>query len=125
MNVALDALPSFTARPGRGEHLSAGIIFAPSMDYMHRAYADAALNGWSKKPVVEMLIPSTLDPTLAPKGKHVASLFCQHFRFKLPDGRTWDDEREAAAVLADAKGPSRRAFGYAQSLIRMSGKARA
>ena len=45
---------------------------APSMDYMHRAYADAALNGWSSQPVIEMLIPSTLDPSLAPKGKHVA-----------------------------------------------------
>ena len=116
MNVALDALPSFTARPGRGEHLTAGIIFAPSMDYMHRAYADAALNGWSKKPVVEMLIPSTLDPTLAPKGKHVASLFCQHFRYKLPDGRQWDDEREAAAdaiiATVDAEAP-----GFARSII--------
>ncbi|MCY7271656.1 MAG: NAD(P)/FAD-dependent oxidoreductase, partial [Sphingomonas bacterium] len=116
MNVALDALPNFTARPGRGEHLTAGIIVAPSMAYMHHAYADAALNGWTTKPVVEMLIPSTLDPTLAPKGKHVASLFCQHFRYKLPDGRLWDDEREAAAdaIIAtiDAEAP-----GFAKSVI--------
>ena len=116
MNVALDKLPSFTARPGRGHHLTAGIIFAPSMDYMHHAFAEAALTGWTKAPVVEMLIPSTLDPGLAPKGKHVASLFCQHFRYKLPDGRSWDDEREAAAdaIIATVE---REAPGFAKSVI--------
>jgi phytoene dehydrogenase-like protein len=116
MNVALDKLPNFTSLPGRGDHLTAGIIMAPSMDYMHRAHADAALNGWSAHPVIEMLIPSTLDDSLAPKGKHVASLFCQHFRYKLPDGRSWDDERERAAdtVIAtvDAHAP-----GFAKSII--------
>jgi phytoene dehydrogenase-like protein len=116
MNVALDKLPNFTALPGRGDHLTAGIIIAPSMEYMHRAHAEAALNGWSSRPVVEMLIPSTLDDSLAPKGKHVASLFCQHFRFKLPDGRRWDDEREAAAdtiiATVDAHAP-----GFAKSVI--------
>jgi phytoene dehydrogenase-like protein len=89
---------------------------APGMEYRHRAFADAALNGWSSQPVIEMLIPSTLDPGLAPKGKHVASLFCQHFRYKLPDGRSWDDEREKAAdaVIAtvDAHAP-----GFAKSVI--------
>ena len=116
MNVALDKLPSFTVKPGRGDHLTAGIIMAPSMDYMHRAFADAALNGWSSRPVIEMLIPSTLDPSLAPKGKHVASLFCQHFRFKLPDGRSWDDEREKAAdaIIATVEG---HAPGFAKSVI--------
>ena len=116
MNVALDKLPNFPALPGRGDHLTAGIIIAPSMDYMHRAYAEAALSGWSSQPVVEMLIPSTLDTTLAPKGKHVASLFCQHFRYKLPDGRSWDEEREAAAdaiiATVDAQAP-----GFAKSVI--------
>ena len=116
MNVALDKLPNFPARPGRGDHLTAGIIFAPSMAYMHHAYAEAALTGWTKSPVVEMLIPSTLDPSLAPKGKHVASLFCQHFRYKLPDGRSWDDERETAAdaiiATVDAQAP-----GFAKSVI--------
>ena len=116
MNVALDKLPSFTVKPGRGDHLTAGIIMAPSMDYMHRAYADAALNGWSSQPVIEMLIPSTLDPSLAPKGKHVASLFCQHFRYKLPDGRSWDDEREKAAdtIIATVEA---HAPGFAKSVI--------
>jgi len=116
MNVALDKLPNFPSLPGRGDHLTAGIIVAPSMDYMHRAYAEAALNGWSSQPVVEMLIPSTLDPTLAPKGKHVASLFCQHFRFNLPGARSWDDERDAAAdtiiATVDAHAP-----GFAKSVI--------
>jgi phytoene dehydrogenase-like protein len=116
MNVALDKLPSFTSLPGRGDHLTAGIIIGPSMDYMHRAHAEAALDGWSRNPIVEMLIPTTLDPGLAPKGKHVASLFCQHFRYKLPDGRSWDNEREAAAdtVIAtvDAHAP-----GFAKSVI--------
>ena len=116
MNVALDKLPSFTSRPGRGDHLTAGIIFAPSMDYMHHAFAEAALTGWTRTPVVEMLIPSTLDASLAPKGKHVASLFCQHFRYKLPDGRSWDNEREAAAdaVIATVE---REAPGFAKSVI--------
>jgi phytoene dehydrogenase-like protein len=116
MNVALDKLPNFTSLPGRGDHLTAGIIMAPSMDYMHRAHADAALNGWSSKPVIEMLIPSTLDPSLAPKGKHVASLFCQHFRNKLPGGRSWDDEREKAADTIIATVDSH-APGFAKSVI--------
>jgi phytoene dehydrogenase-like protein len=78
MNVALSALPSFTALPGEGDHLTAGIIIAPSLGYMDRAWQDARNQGWSREPVVEVLIPSTLDDTLTPKGRHVASLFCQH-----------------------------------------------
>lgn len=97
MNVALSELPKFTVLPKKGNHLTAGIIMAPSLDYMHRAYLDAAVTGWAKRPIIEMLIPSTLDPGLAPRGKHVASLFCQHFRFDLGPGRSWDSEREKAA----------------------------
>lgn len=99
MNVALDRLPSFTALPGDGDHLSSGIILAPSLAYMDRAYLDARAQGWSREPVVEMLIPSTLDDTLAPAGKHVASLFCQHVAPELPDGKSWDDHREEVADL--------------------------
>src|ERR1700687_644922 len=76
MNVALSALPSFTALPGTGDHLTAGIIIAPSLGYMDRAWQDARAHGWSRAPVVEVLIPSTLDDTLAPPGRHVARLFC-------------------------------------------------
>lgn len=85
MNVALDRLPNFTARPGLGDHLTAGIIIAPSLAYMDRAYQDARRDGWSRQPIVEMLIPSTLDDSLAPEGHHVASLFCQHVAPDLDD----------------------------------------
>jgi len=99
MNVALSALPSFTALPGPGDHLSAGIILAPSLGYMDRAWQDARDHGWSRQPVIELLIPSTLDDTLSPPGQHVASLFCQHVAPQLPDGRSWDDHREQVADL--------------------------
>ena len=116
MNVALSKLPNFSALPGRGNHLTGGIIIAPSMAYMDRAYHDAAIHGWSPQPVVEMLIPTTLDHSLAPKGKQVASLFCQHFRYALPGARSWDDEREAAADAIIATVDSH-APGFAKSVI--------
>ena len=99
MNVALSELPDFTALPGteQAEHHQCGIIIAPSLDYMDRAYLDAKIHGWSKQPIVEMLIPSTLDDSLAPRGQHVASLFCQQFSPQLSDGRSWHDYRDAAA----------------------------
>jgi len=99
MNVALSELPDFTCL--RGRHLQAhhqsGIIIAPSLAYMEQAYFDARTHGCSRAPIVEMLIPSTVDPTLAPPGKHVASLFCQHFAYELPNKLHWDEIREAAA----------------------------
>ncbi len=97
MNVALTELPRFSVLPQNGAHHGSGIIIAPSLGYMERAYADARSTGWSRAPIIEMLIPSTLDPTLAPPGAHVASLFCQHFAYTLPNGRSWRDERERAA----------------------------
>jgi phytoene dehydrogenase-like protein len=99
MNVALSELPDFSAAPGRSpqDHHRSGIILAPSLDYMERAYFDARTQGWSEEPVVEMLIPSTVDDSLAPPGRHVASLFCQHFNPELPDGRSWDEVKEAVA----------------------------
>jgi phytoene dehydrogenase-like protein len=101
MNVALSELPNFSALPGRApaEHHTAGIIVAPSLRYMEEAYFDARRFGWARKPIVEMLIPSTLDDTLAPKGAHVASLFCQHVAPELPDGASWDAHRETVADL--------------------------
>jgi phytoene dehydrogenase-like protein len=66
---------------------------------MERAFADARAVGWSREPIVEMLIPSTLDDSLAPPGRHVASLFCQHVAPVLPGGRCWDDHREEVADL--------------------------
>jgi len=98
MNVALSELPRFTCLPEPGEHLQSGIILAPTLDYMDQAFSDARAFGWSKAPIVEMLIPSIVDDSLAPPGQHVASLFCQQFAPVLPDGRNWDDERDAAAA---------------------------
>lgn len=101
MNVALSELPDFKCLPGKtlAEHHTAGIIMAPSLRYMEQAYFDARTHGWSKAPIVEMVISSTLDDTLAPEGKHVASLFCQHVAPALPDGKSWDDHREEVADL--------------------------
>ena len=99
MNVALDALPSFTALPGSGDHLTAGIILGPSLATMDRAFQDARDHGWSREPVIELLIPSTLDDTLAPQGAHVASLFCQHVAPEFDDGSTWDAHSETVADL--------------------------
>ncbi len=101
MNVALAELPDFTVLPGRraAPHHTAGIIMAPSLAYMDRAYHDARAHGWSRQPIVEMLIPSTLDGGLAPPGQHVASLFCQHVAPVLPDSESWDTHRETVADL--------------------------
>jgi phytoene dehydrogenase-like protein len=116
MNVALSALPSFTALPGHGDHLTAGIILAPSLRYMDRAWQDARDHGWSRAPVVEVLIPSTLDDSLAPKGAHVASLFCQHVAPELPGGRSWDAHRDEVADLMIAT-VDRYAPGFAASVL--------
>ena len=97
MNVALSRLPNFSCLPGEGEHLQSGIIIAPTLDYMDQAFLDARQCGMSRAPIVEMLIPSIVDDSLAPPGGHVASLFCQQFAPVLPGGRSWDVEREAAA----------------------------
>jgi phytoene dehydrogenase-like protein len=104
MNVALSELPDFKSLPGRApaDHHTAGIIMAPSLAYMDQAYLDAKAGGWSKRPIVEMLIPSTLDDSLAPKGQHVASLFCQHVAPILPNDASWDAHREEVAdVMID------------------------
>ena len=104
MNVALSELPDFKVLPGRNlaEHHMSGIIMAPSLAYMDQAYIDARAGGWSKRPIVEMLIPSTVDDSLAPPGQHVASLFCQHVAPVLPNGASWDDHRdEVADVMID------------------------
>jgi len=104
MNVALSSLPDFKCLPGSSvqPHHGSGIIFAPSLAYMERAYFDARLLGWSRGPIVEMLIPSVVDDSLAPSGMHVASLFCQHANPRLGDalpGHTWDAHRDEVADL--------------------------
>ena len=99
MNVALSELPNFNCLPGKeiAEHHKSGIIIAPTLAYMDEAFTDAKKYGWSKNPIVEMLIPSTVDQSLAPEGKHVASLFCQQFAPKLPMNKSWHDEKTNAA----------------------------
>jgi phytoene dehydrogenase-like protein len=103
MNVALAELPDFPCRPGKEaqDHHGAGMIIGPTLSYLERAYHDARLEGWSRQPVIEMLIPSTLDPSLAPAGRHVASLFVQHVAPHLPAARSWEEkgEKEAFADL--------------------------
>jgi phytoene dehydrogenase-like protein len=101
MNVALAELPDFNCLPSKSPapHHTAGIILAPTLNYMEQAYFDARSSGWSQRPIIEMLIPSTLDDTLAPPGQHVASLFCQHVAPQLPDGQSWDLHRERVADL--------------------------
>lgn len=106
INVALAELPDFRAAPGTQlqPHHASGILVGPSLDYFERAYFDARAKehnpGWSREPVVELVISSTLDDTLAPPGQHVASLFCQHVN-PAPDGG-WDAHRETFADLAIA-----------------------
>jgi phytoene dehydrogenase-like protein len=120
MNVALDSLPNFTCLKTQdratSEHLTGGIVIGENVKYLDDAFMTAKQNGWSKKPIVEMLIPSIIDDTLAPKGKHVASLFCQHFAPELERGRSWDDHREEAADLiidtVDQYAP-----GFAKSIL--------
>jgi phytoene dehydrogenase-like protein len=100
MNVALSELPDFRCLPGTtaSRHHGAGILITPSLHYLDRAYQDALATGLSAEPVIELVIPSVIDDTLAPPGQHVASLFCQHFRYALPAGNTWTAARDDAVA---------------------------
>ncbi len=94
VNLALDALPNFKSLPGPGAHLRGAISISPGMDYMERAYDDAKYGRYSRRPYIDMVIPSLTDPSVAPPGKHVLSCFVQYAPYKLAEG-TWDDHREA------------------------------
>jgi len=94
VNIALDALPEFKSMPGDGAHLRGAISISPSMEYMERAYDDAKYGHYSRRPYIDMVIPSLTDPSVAPPGKHVLSCFVQYAPYKLAEG-TWDDQREA------------------------------
>ena len=96
VNLALDALPDFTSLPGSGEHLRGAISFSPSVDYMERAYDDAKYGRFSRRPYLDVVIPTLVDPSMAPPGKHVMSCFVQYAPFELaPEESTWDEQREA------------------------------
>ncbi len=93
VNLALDALPDFKAMPGAGPHLRGAVSISPSVDYMERAYDDAKYGRYSRRPYIDMVIPTLTDPSVAPPGKHVMSCFVQYAPYNLKGN--WDDEREA------------------------------
>jgi phytoene dehydrogenase-like protein len=94
VNVALDALPNFTCLPGDGPHLRGALSISPSVDYMERAYDQAKYGEFSRRPYIDMVIPSLTDPSVAPPGKHILSCFVQYAPYTLATG-TWDQQREA------------------------------
>jgi phytoene dehydrogenase-like protein len=94
VNLALDALPDFTSLPGPGPHLRGAISISPSVDYMERAYDDAKYGRFSRRPYLDIVIPSLTDPSVAPPGKHVMSCFVQYAPYHLAEG-TWDQQRDA------------------------------
>jgi phytoene dehydrogenase-like protein len=93
VNLALDALPNFTCLPGNGPHLAGAISISPSIDYIERAYDDAKYGDFSRRPYLDIIIPSTLDPSMAPPGKHVMSIFVQYAPYHLKNA-TWPERRE-------------------------------
>jgi phytoene dehydrogenase-like protein len=94
VNLALDALPDFTCMPGEGPHLRGAISISPGVDYMERAYDQAKYGEFSRRPYMDMVIPTLTDPSVAPPGKHILSCFVQYAPYKLSSG-TWDDQRAA------------------------------
>ncbi len=95
VNIALDALPDFKCLPGPGAHLRGALSISPSVEYMERAYDDAKYGNYSRRPYIDMVIPSLTDPSVAPPGKHVMSCFVQYAPYKLRPGLNWDEQREA------------------------------
>jgi len=94
VNLALSGLPEFECLPSSetdGEHLRGAISFSPSVDYMERAYDDAKDGRFSTRPYIDMIIPTLVDPSMAPPGKHVMSCFVQYAPYQLTDGLEWDD----------------------------------
>src|SRR5207248_10221172 len=94
VNLALDGLPDFTCMPGPGPHLRGAISISPSVDYMERAYDQAKYGAFSRRPYIDMVIPTLTDPSVAPPGKHVLSCFVQYAPYRLASG-TWDEQRDA------------------------------
>jgi phytoene dehydrogenase-like protein len=95
VNMALDGLPDFKCLRGPGAHLRGAISISPSVDYMEKAYDDAKYGNFSRRPYIDMVIPSLTDPSVAPPGKHVMSCFVQYAPYKLRPGLNWDEQREA------------------------------
>jgi phytoene dehydrogenase-like protein len=96
VNLALDGLPELACKPGSGEWLRGAISFSPSIDYIEHAYDDAKYGRPSTRPYIDMIIPTLVDPTMAPPGQHVMSCFVQYAPYHLADGEVWDDARREA-----------------------------
>jgi phytoene dehydrogenase-like protein len=96
VNLALDALPEFACLPGFGPQLRGDITIAPSIDYLERAYDDAKYGAFSRRPFMDIVIPSLTDPTVAPPGKHTMSIFVQYAPYNLKAGASdWPNQRDA------------------------------
>ena len=103
VNLALDRFPEFTCRPGVGAHLRGDVSIAPDIAYLERAYDDAKYGEYSRRPFLNIVFPSLVDPTVAPPGKHVMSIFVQYAPYHLAEGPSrWPEKREAFgdAVIA-------------------------
>jgi phytoene dehydrogenase-like protein len=96
VNLALDGLPELACKPGTGDWLRGAISFSPSIDYIERAYDDAKYGRPSARPYIDMIIPTLVDPTMAPPGKHVMSCFVQYAPYHLAADEAWDDEKREA-----------------------------
>jgi phytoene dehydrogenase-like protein len=95
VNLAVDKVPEFACRPGR-EHLFGDVNIAPSIEYLERAYDDAKYGRFSRKPFINVVIPTLTDPSLAPPGKHIVSCFVQYAPYHLAEGADdWPNQREA------------------------------
>ncbi len=94
VNLALDGLPNFTCLPGEGPHLRGAISISPSIEYLERAYDDAKYGEFSRRPYMDIVIPSMIDPGMAPPGKHVVSIFVQYAPYHLNGG--WNDQKREA-----------------------------
>jgi phytoene dehydrogenase-like protein len=94
VNMSLDGLPSFACLPGAGPHLRGAVSISPSVEYMERAYDQAKYGRYSRRPYIDIVLPSLTDPSVAPPGKHVMSCFVQYAPYHLKEG-TWDEHREA------------------------------
>jgi phytoene dehydrogenase-like protein len=96
VNLAVDRLPEFKCRPGDGAHLRGDIAIAPSINYLEKAYDEAKYGDFSKRPYINVVIPSLVDPTVAPPGKHIISCFVQYAPYHLKEGADkWPEKREA------------------------------
>jgi phytoene dehydrogenase-like protein len=94
VNLALSGLPDFTCLPGVGPHLRGAISISPTVEYLERAYDDAKYGEFSRHPYMDIVIPSMIDPGMAPPGKHVMSIFVQYAPYNVTGG--WTDAKRDA-----------------------------